>query len=65
MPPGHEDAPADRGELHGLVAGSMDPVAMIDGKPFKPGTAHEGGKLSRMIVSRKLWALGTQMVGLA
>jgi len=29
-------APADLGDLEGLDAGFKDPVAMIDGRPFKP-----------------------------
>jgi len=47
-------APADLGELQGLEAGFKDPVAMIDGKPFKPGKAYKDSKLCNMIVSREL-----------
>ncbi len=47
-------APADLGELQGLAAGFKAPVAMIDGKPFKPGKAYKDSKLCNMIVSREL-----------
>lgn len=47
-------APADLGDLAGLEAGFRDPVAMIDGKPFKPGKAYKDSKLCNMIVSREL-----------
>jgi protochlorophyllide reductase len=47
-------APADLGDLQGLTAGFQAPVAMIDGKPFKPGKAYKDSKLCNMIVSREL-----------
>ena len=47
-------APADLGELQGLEAGFLAPVAMIDGKPFKAGKAYKDSKLCNMIVSREL-----------
>jgi len=47
-------APANLGELQGLAAGFKPPVAMIDGKPFKPGKAYKDSKLCNMIVSREL-----------
>jgi len=47
-------APADLGDLAGLEGGFKDPVAMIDGKPFKPGKAYKDSKLCNMIVSREL-----------
>ena len=47
-------APADLGDLQGLQAGFKDPVAMIDGKPFKPGKAYKDSKLCNMITSREL-----------
>lgn len=47
-------APADLGDLAGLAAGFRDPVAMIDGKPFKPGKAYKDSKLACMIMSREL-----------
>ncbi len=47
-------APADLGELQGLEAGFQEPVAMIDGKPFKPGKAYKDSKLCNMIMSREL-----------
>ncbi|OBV11559.1 protochlorophyllide reductase [Erythrobacter dokdonensis] len=49
-------APADLGDLEGLEAGFRDPVAMIDGKPFKPGKAYKDSKLALMIMSRELHA---------
>jgi protochlorophyllide reductase len=47
-------APADLGELQGLAAGFLAPVAMIDGKAFKPGKAYKDSKLCTMIMSREL-----------
>jgi protochlorophyllide reductase len=47
-------APADLGELEGLERGFRAPVAMIDGKPFKPGKAYKDSKLCNMIISREL-----------
>jgi protochlorophyllide reductase len=47
-------APADLGDLQGLEAGFLAPVAMIDGKPFKPGKAYKDSKLCNMITSREL-----------
>jgi protochlorophyllide reductase len=47
-------APADLGDLQGLEAGFRAPVAMIDGKPFKPGKAYKDSKLCNMIISREL-----------
>lgn len=46
-------APADLGDLQGLEAGFRDPVAMIDGKPFKPGKAYKDSKLCNMIMNRE------------
>lgn len=47
-------APANLGELQGLEAGFKAPVAMIDGKPFKPGKAYKDSKLCNMVISREL-----------
>ena len=47
-------APADLGDLAGLEAGFQAPVAMIDGKAFKPGKAYKDSKLACMIMSREL-----------
>ncbi|WP_313669217.1 protochlorophyllide reductase [Sandarakinorhabdus sp.] len=52
-------APAELGNLAGLEAGFKAPIAMIDGKPFKPGKAYKDSKLACMIMSRefhKRWA---------
>jgi protochlorophyllide reductase len=46
-------APAELGNLAGLGAGSEAPIAMIDGKPFKPGKAYKDSKLACMIMSRE------------
>ncbi len=46
-------APADLGDLAGLAAGFRDPIAMIDGKPFRPGKAYKDSKLCNMITSRE------------
>ena len=47
-------APADLGDLQGLEAGFLAPIAMIDGKPFKPGKAYKDSKLALMIMNREL-----------
>ena len=47
-------APADLGDLEGLEAGFLAPVAMIDGKAFKPGKAYKDSKLACMIMNREL-----------
>lgn len=47
-------APADIGNLEGLIAGFKDPIAMINGKPFKPGKAYKDSKLCNMIMNREL-----------
>ncbi len=47
-------APADLGDLKGLEAGFKAPIAMIDGKPFKPGKAYKDSKLCNMITTREL-----------
>ena len=46
-------APANLGALEGLEAGFLAPVAMIDGKAFKPGKAYKDSKLCNMIISRE------------
>ena len=47
-------APADLGDLEGLEAGFLAPVAMINKKAFKPGKAYKDSKLCTMIMSREL-----------
>ena len=47
-------APANLGELQGLEAGFQAPVAMIDGRPFKPGKAYKDSKLCNMVIGREL-----------
>ena len=47
-------APADLGNLAGFEAGFRAPVAMIDGKPFKPGKAYKDSKLACMIMNLEL-----------
>ena len=47
-------APADLGDLAGFAAGFRAPIAMADGKPFKPGKAYKDSKLCTMITSQEL-----------
>lgn len=47
-------APADLGDLRGLAQGFLAPIAMIDGKAFKPGKAYKDSKLCTMIMNREL-----------
>ena len=47
-------APADLGNLQGFEAGFKAPIAMIDGKPFKPGKAYKDSKLCNMMTVREL-----------
>jgi len=49
-------APADLGDFEGLKDGFKAPIAMIDGKPFKPGKAYKDSKLACMMMSRELHA---------
>ena len=49
-------APADLGDFQGMKDGFKNPVAMIDGKPFKPGKAYKDSKLCCMMMSRELHA---------
>ncbi len=47
-------APADLGDLSGLAAGFQAPIAMADGKRFKPGKAYKDSKLCNMITTQEL-----------
>jgi protochlorophyllide reductase len=47
-------APPDLGDMAGLAAGFQAPIAMIDGKPFKPGKAYKDSKLCNMLTVREL-----------
>jgi len=47
-------APADLGDLSGFKAGFKAPVAMANGKPFKPGKAYKDSKLCNMITTQEL-----------
>jgi len=47
-------APADIGALEGLMAGFKAPIAMINGKLFKPGKAYKDSKLCNMVMNREL-----------
>jgi protochlorophyllide reductase len=47
-------APADLGRLEGFEAGFKAPIAMIDGKKFKPGKAYKDSKLCNMMTVREL-----------
>ncbi|MBM5827590.1 MAG: protochlorophyllide reductase [Cyanobacteria bacterium M_surface_7_m2_040] len=47
-------APADLGDLSGFKAGFKAPIAMANGKPFKPGKAYKDSKLCNMITTQEL-----------
>ena len=47
-------APADLGDLSGFKAGFQAPIAMANGKPFKPGKAYKDSKLCNMITTQEL-----------
>jgi len=47
-------APADLGDLSGFAAGFKAPIAMADGKRFKPGKAYKDSKLCNMITTQEL-----------
>ena len=47
-------APADLGDLSGFAAGFKAPIAMADGKSFKPGKAYKDSKLCNMITTQEL-----------
>ncbi|MEB3235920.1 MAG: protochlorophyllide reductase [Cyanobacteriota bacterium] len=47
-------APADLGDLSGFKAGFKAPVAMANGKAFKPGKAYKDSKLCNMITTQEL-----------
>ena len=47
-------APPNLGDLQGMEAGFKAPVAMIDGKKFKPGKAYKDSKLCNMLTMREL-----------
>lgn len=47
-------APPDLGNLEGFEAGFKAPVAMINGKKFKPGKAYKDSKLCNVLTMREL-----------
>ena len=47
-------APADLGDLSGFKAGFQAPIAMANGKAFKPGKAYKDSKLCNMITTQEL-----------
>lgn len=47
-------APPDLGDLAGFEAGFKAPIAMINGKPFKPGKAYKDSKLCNVLTMREL-----------
>jgi protochlorophyllide reductase len=47
-------APPDLGNLKGFEAGFKAPIAMIDGKKFKPGKAYKDSKLCNVLTMREL-----------
>lgn len=60
-------APANLGDLAGFSAGFKAPIAMIDGKSFKPGKAYKDSKLCNMMTVRELdrrFGTGTEATGI-
>ena len=57
-------APADLGDLSGFEAGFKDPIAMANGKPFKPGKAYKDSKLCNMITTQELHQRLHQQTGI-
>lgn len=47
-------APPDLGDLQGFAAGFKAPIAMINGKRFKPGKAYKDSKLCNVLTMREL-----------
>ncbi len=47
-------APPDLGELKGMELGFKSPIAMIDGKGFKPGKAYKDSKLCNMLTMMEM-----------
>ncbi len=47
-------APPDLGNLQGFADGFKAPIAMIDGKKFKPGKAYKDSKLCNVLTMREL-----------
>lgn len=47
-------APPDLGDLEGFEAGFKAPIAMINGKKFKPGKAYKDSKLCNVLTMREL-----------
>lgn len=47
-------APPDLGNLEGFEAGFIAPIAMINGKKFKPGKAYKDSKLCNVLTMREL-----------
>jgi protochlorophyllide reductase len=47
-------APPNLGDLKGFEAGFKAPIAMIDGKKFKPGKAYKDSKLCNVLTMREL-----------
>ena len=47
-------APPDLGNLEGFEAGFKAPIAMINGKKFKPGKAYKDSKLCNVLTMREL-----------
>jgi protochlorophyllide reductase len=47
-------APPNLGKLKGFEAGFKAPIAMIDGKKFKPGKAYKDSKLCNVLTMREL-----------
>jgi protochlorophyllide reductase len=57
-------APPDLGDLKGMEAGFKAPIAMIDGKKFKPGKAYKDSKLCNVLTMRELHRRYHQATGI-
>ena len=57
-------APPDLGNLQGFEAGFKAPIAMINGKQFKPGKAYKDSKLCNVLTMRELHRRYHQSTGL-
>jgi protochlorophyllide reductase len=57
-------APPDLGDLKGMAAGFKAPIAMIDGKKFKPGKAYKDSKLCNVLTMRELHRRYHQATGI-
>lgn len=57
-------APPDLGDLQGFEAGFKAPIAMINGKKFKPGKAYKDSKLCNVLTMRELHRRYHELTGI-